>query len=278
MARRRMIDPNIWGSEDMGKLTLRQRLIVIGLFSNADDYGKGKAKPAYVRSTIFPYDDIPLHDIIDDIETIRAVVNIEIYEVEGNSYYKFIHWDKWQTVQKPQKSIIPDSVKNDSLLIPEPFSPKGKEEKGKEGGKEEKGKEGEMPPPDSNPHKDSILKLINECEIQDYTLYELDIIYSYIGVCDIEVIEACIKKGQKKHINYAISTLKGKVKEGITKKEQILPRPEVGEYDAKKHEGQLQSGSAQTENKSITGGAIGWLPSKAKSDAANVVQLHQVSG
>ena len=42
MARKRMIDPNIWDSEDFSKLSILGRLLFIGMFSNADDEGRGK--------------------------------------------------------------------------------------------------------------------------------------------------------------------------------------------------------------------------------------------
>jgi len=113
MARRRMIDPNIWESEDVASLTVEQRLLLIGLFSNADDYGKGRAKPAYVRSTVFPYDDIPVSEIAEDLQVIASFINIKLYEVDGQSYYKFLNWEKWQRVDKPQPSLIPEPIEND---------------------------------------------------------------------------------------------------------------------------------------------------------------------
>lgn len=138
MARRRMIDPNFWVSEDVARLSIFERLLLIGLFSNADDYGKGRAHPAYIRSTIFPYDDIPLKEIEKALQNIQKYINIVFYEAEGNKYYKFLNWDKWQTVQKPQESKIPEppavlelpnnkirstpeSFQNDSRIIPELF-------------------------------------------------------------------------------------------------------------------------------------------------------------
>jgi hypothetical protein len=142
MARRRMIDPNFWTSEDISKLNIQQRLLVIGLFSNADDEGKGKANPAAIRSAVFTYDDISLQEITWDIEVIQTVINIIFYEIDGSKYYKFINWTKWQRVDKPQKSLIPDQnsndsenrskndSENDSVESEEPFSPKGKEKKG----------------------------------------------------------------------------------------------------------------------------------------------------
>lgn len=135
MARRRMIDPNFWQSEDVAKLTIRQRLLVIGLFSNADDEGKGRANIPYIRSIIFPYDDIPIKDLTQDLLSIAKVISILLYEVDSNSYYKFTNWKKWQRVDKPQQSLLPDApelLQNDSRMIPESLLPKRKERKGKE--------------------------------------------------------------------------------------------------------------------------------------------------
>jgi len=119
MARRRMIDPNIWASEDVAKLNILERLLLIGMFSNADDYGKGRAHPAYLRSTVFPYDDIPVEEIENALNNIQEHINIVLYEVDGNQYYKFTNWERWQTVQKPQPSKIPDPVENNSGMSTE---------------------------------------------------------------------------------------------------------------------------------------------------------------
>ena len=54
MARKRMIDPNIWQSEDFAQLDPFQRLVFIGMFSNADDLGRGRAKAIYLKSILFP--------------------------------------------------------------------------------------------------------------------------------------------------------------------------------------------------------------------------------
>jgi hypothetical protein len=109
-----MIDPNIWMSEDVGKLNLFERLLLIGMFSNADDEGKGRANPPLIRSIIFPYDDIPISDIEAALEKLKQYICIEIYEVDGSRYYKFSNWKKWQRVDKIQKSIIPEPPPNDS--------------------------------------------------------------------------------------------------------------------------------------------------------------------
>lgn len=110
MARRRMIDPNFWQSEDVSKLSLTQRLLLIGLFSNADDEGKLRGKPAFVRSIIFPYDDISIADVEEALNQIESIGTIIQYEVSGSQYIKLINWEKFQRVDKPQPSLIPDPV------------------------------------------------------------------------------------------------------------------------------------------------------------------------
>lgn len=79
--------------------------------------------------------------------------------------------------------------------------------------------------------KERISKQLIESETTNFTLYHLDILNSYIGVVEIEVIEAAIKKGQKKHVQYTITTLENWVKEGKVRKEHILPKPEPGVYE-----------------------------------------------
>ena len=52
VARKRMIDPNIWQSEDFSKLSTLGKLVFIGLFSLADDEGRGRCNPVYLKSTL----------------------------------------------------------------------------------------------------------------------------------------------------------------------------------------------------------------------------------
>ena len=102
-----MIDPNFWQSQDVARLTIRQRLLAIGLFSIADDEGRGVANPAYVRSQVFAYDDFTTKEIADDLEVIAEGLEIDFYVVGGNRYYAWRAWTKWQRVDKPRASMIP---------------------------------------------------------------------------------------------------------------------------------------------------------------------------
>lgn len=144
-----MIDPSIWQSEDFSKLSTLAKLVFIGLFSNADDEGRGRAKAIYIKSILFPYDEvIRVTDIEKSLDEIAANMSITFYSRDGE-YYSLENWSKWQRVDKPQKSQIPafdeDStiirgiVSEQSRNVPISVPPKRKEENKKR--IEEKGKE-----------------------------------------------------------------------------------------------------------------------------------------
>jgi hypothetical protein len=108
LARKRMIDPSIWGSEDFSKLSYLARLIFIGMFSNADDEGRGKAKAAYLKSIICPYDEnLRVADVDKALDEIASYMSVTFYTSNGNEYYDLYNWGKWQKVDRPQPSKIP---------------------------------------------------------------------------------------------------------------------------------------------------------------------------
>ena len=57
MARKRMIDPSFWTDEKLGECSVNERYLFMGLISNADDEGYGRANPKLLKSLLFPYDD-----------------------------------------------------------------------------------------------------------------------------------------------------------------------------------------------------------------------------
>ena len=109
MARKRMISPEIWESDSFSSLSDFAKLVFIGLISNADDEGKGSAKPANVRSKLFPNDeDRRVTDIKKALSEIGCKMSITFYEVSGNSYYILTKWSKWQKIDRPTPSKLPN--------------------------------------------------------------------------------------------------------------------------------------------------------------------------
>ena len=109
MARKRMIDPNIWQSEDFSKLSTLGKLVFIGLFSLADDEGRGRCNPVYLKSTLFPYEEgIRSTDIDKTLSEISSNMSVIFYSCDGSSYYSLLSWDTFQKIDRASASRIPE--------------------------------------------------------------------------------------------------------------------------------------------------------------------------
>ena len=109
-----MISPDIWQSEDFSKLSTLAKIVFIGMFSNADDEGRGRGKAVYLKSIIFPYDeDIRVADIDKTLSEISSNMSVIFYSHNENVYYELTNWNIWQKVEKPQASKIPAFIEND---------------------------------------------------------------------------------------------------------------------------------------------------------------------
>lgn len=107
MARKRMIDPNIWQSEDFGKLSNLAKVVFIGLFSLADDEGRGRANPMYLKSTLFPYNEkMRSTDIEVALSEISRNMSIVFYSYDGSNYYELLSWYTFQKIDKSTDSKI----------------------------------------------------------------------------------------------------------------------------------------------------------------------------
>ena len=108
MARKRMIDPGIWQSEDYGKLSNLAKVVFIGLFSLADDEGRGRANPTYLKSSLFPYnEDMRSADIEKALSEISSNMSVVFYSCDGSNYYSLLSWYTFQKIDKPTDSKIP---------------------------------------------------------------------------------------------------------------------------------------------------------------------------
>ena len=118
MARKRMIDPSIWQSEDFGKLSNLAKIVFIGLFSLADDEGRGRANPMYLKSNLFPYnEDMRSADIEKALLEISSNMSVIFYSCDGSSYYSLLSWDTFQKIDRPSQSKIPEYNENTMELL-----------------------------------------------------------------------------------------------------------------------------------------------------------------
>ena len=125
MARKRMLSPDIWESESFSSLSDFQKIMFIGLISLADDEGRGKANPSYIKSTLFPYDENRrVAEVKSALSQIARCTSTQFYNVNGSEYYFLSSWTKWQKIDKPSKSKLPPPPKSDAdsgvgALLPE---------------------------------------------------------------------------------------------------------------------------------------------------------------
>lgn len=125
MARKRMLSPDIWESESFSSLSDFQKIVFIGLISLADDEGRGKANPSYIKSTLFPYDENRrVAEVKSALSQIARCTSTQFYNVNGSEYYFLSSWTKWQKIDKPSKSKLPPPPKSDAdsgvgALLPE---------------------------------------------------------------------------------------------------------------------------------------------------------------
>tara|TARA_Y100001963_G_scaffold130021_1_gene185841 strand:+ start:881 stop:1762 length:882 start_codon:yes stop_codon:yes gene_type:complete len=99
MARKRLISPEIWTSEDFLHLSFKGRLLYIALLNLADDDGIFKYSLITIKASCFPADNVTQDEIMDQLVIMQnrkmLVAN------EDNTLLRFKKWKDWQRVPKP---------------------------------------------------------------------------------------------------------------------------------------------------------------------------------
>lgn len=88
------------------------RLLFIGMWNFSDDSGVVRGHAIYLRSNIFPYDDVSKADIEGWIKEISDQKIITVYSVHGETFIMINHFLKHQVINRPSKirnPSIPDS-------------------------------------------------------------------------------------------------------------------------------------------------------------------------
>ena len=100
-----MIHDKIWASEQVGYLSVEARLLYIGIITLADDDGRLKGSPHYLRGQIFPYDDVLAIQVEDWRDEVVAQGLLEKYEVEGSTFLQHPKWTEYQKLRKDRKKV-----------------------------------------------------------------------------------------------------------------------------------------------------------------------------
>ena len=108
----RIIKESICTSETLAQLNDFDFRLWVGLITQADDYGRGEARPAIVRGRVFPLrDDVTLADVDASLRKMAEVGAITLYKVAGKMYYCFPTWGSHQNIRsKRSKYPSPDEA------------------------------------------------------------------------------------------------------------------------------------------------------------------------
>lgn len=96
----RIIKESICTSEKIAKLKDFEFRLWVGLITQADDAGRGDARPAIIKGRIFPLrDQVTAKNITDAIDALATVGLISLYTVGGKLIYWLPGWAKHQRIR-----------------------------------------------------------------------------------------------------------------------------------------------------------------------------------
>jgi hypothetical protein len=120
----RIIKDSICSSEKISALSDFEFRLWVGLITQADDAGRGDARPAIIKGRIFPLRErVSIRDIDSALHTLAAGSCVSLYSVGGKPYYLFPNWAAHQRIRecKP-KYPAPEECDTESAISGD-FSP-----------------------------------------------------------------------------------------------------------------------------------------------------------
>lgn len=110
----RIIKESICTSEKIASLTDFEFRLWTGLITQADDAGRGDARPAIIKGHVFPLRDrLTIKDIDVSLQALAAKGCVSLYKVDGKPYFWFPGWARHQRV-RDCKPKYPEPPEDDS--------------------------------------------------------------------------------------------------------------------------------------------------------------------
>ncbi len=100
MAKARMLHKSISYSIEVSNLTLPAQLLFTWMIAHADDDGRLKGDPKYIKGMIVPLMNWSIKKIRNYIEFMRNEGLIYYWEENNEWYIEFIKWTSFQSIQK----------------------------------------------------------------------------------------------------------------------------------------------------------------------------------
>ena len=126
MARNRMIKPKFWDDTKIGRLTRDARLLYIGLWNFSDDIGVVIGDSIWLKSKIFPYDQIQIQQFEKWMNELVINGFICLLSYKGERFIYLPNFTRHQVINKPNyedlnipKCLIDKAKDNFHLLFTE---------------------------------------------------------------------------------------------------------------------------------------------------------------
>ncbi len=132
MARQRMIKPDFWADEALIECSMSARLLFIGMWNFADDFGNLQRSAKKIKMQVFPADAIDCEPLINELITHGLLI---AYSVSNDKYLNIKGFLKHQTINRPSSSSIPKpkfidySVSNQELISEQDMSTQPEEKR-----------------------------------------------------------------------------------------------------------------------------------------------------
>lgn len=112
----RIIKESAFTSDSIAKLNDFQFRLWIGLITQADDYGRGDARPDIIKGRVFALrKKVREQDIAAGLKALASNGSIILYNVDEKPFYAFPKWDKHQRVRNAKpKFPAPDAERRNS--------------------------------------------------------------------------------------------------------------------------------------------------------------------
>jgi len=139
MARIRTIKPEFWTDEKVVECSPSARLLFVGTWNFADDYGNLQLSAKQIKAKILPCDNVKIETLLQELIDSRLLIE---YSTSRGKFLHINNFTKHQKIDKPSSPQCPPfPFDEDSETTPlplvegSPLEGKGREGKGEEGSK-----------------------------------------------------------------------------------------------------------------------------------------------
>lgn len=101
----RIIKESICTSDTIDQLSWFEEIFFYRLIVNCDDYGRLDARPAILKSRLFPLKAVTDKQIIDAINKLSSVGIVTTYTVKAKPYLQIVTWAKHQIIRNKQSKF-----------------------------------------------------------------------------------------------------------------------------------------------------------------------------